>query len=415
MKILQVSSSAQLGGAGIAAYRLHRGLIQLNAESIMLVNSQRDKDKSIVGAVGIFDKVMAKLTPLLDMVPGRFSSIDMDRVSASWVPDRLIHRIKKNPPDILNLHWVNDGFMSIATLAKFEQPMIWTLHDMWAFSGGEHYVGDSTRYKEGYSAKNRPPDEKKLDIHRWIWARKKKSWSHLAKKLTIAAPSKWMACCASESALFKDFRVEILPNGIDHERYHPMDHRVARNVLGLPEDKKLILFGAGSATSDKRKGYHLLVDAIKKFEKQVNLADYELIVFGASSGEGESFMKTHYLGVLADEISLALVYAAADVFVAPSLEDNLPNTVLESLACGTPVVAFNIGGMPDMISHKVNGYLAGAFDVDDLTKGLLWVLEDSKRRKSLSAAARDTVMKSFTLEQSAKRYLSLYEELLGGS
>ncbi|MBL4852247.1 MAG: glycosyltransferase family 4 protein [Gammaproteobacteria bacterium] len=412
MKILHVSNAAQLGGAGIAAHRLHRGLMRLNSASMMLVNKRRHKESSIVGAVGTFNKIMSKLTPLLDRVPGHFSSIDMDRVSASWVPDRLVNRIKKISPDVLNLHWVNDGFMSIETLAKFDQPVVWTLHDMWAFSGGEHYVGNSVRYKEGYSKKNRPLDEKKLDIHRWIWARKKKSWSTLGEKIVIAAPSKWMARCASESALFNNFRVEVLPNGIDHERYHPVDHTIARKILGLPEDKKLILFGAGSATSDKRKGYHLLVDAISKLEAWGTATDYELIVFGASSGESKFSMKTHYLGILADEISLALVYAAADVFVAPSLEDNLPNTVLESLACGTPVVAFNTGGMPDMILHKTNGYLASAFDVDDLARGLFWVLENNKRWDGLSAEARDTVLQSFTLEQSAKRYLSLYQELL---
>jgi len=415
MKILQVSNAAQLGGAGIAAYRLHRGLKRLGEESMMLVNHQRNKEHSIIGTIGSFDKIMAKVTPLLDRIPGRFSSIDMDRVSASWVPDRLINRIKKISPDILNLHWVNDGFMSIETLAKFEQPIVWTLHDMWAFSGGEHYVGDSIRYKEGYSKDNRPSGENKLDVHRWIWAKKKKSWSKLAKKIVIAAPSEWMARCANESALFKNFRVEVLPNGVDHERFHPVGRRIARSVLGLPQDKKLLLFGAGSATSDKRKGYHLLVEAISKLETQVAATDYELIVFGASSGEGKFSMKTHYLGMLADEISLALVYAAADVFVAPSLEDNLPNTVLESLACGTPVVAFNTGGMPDMISHKTNGYLASAFDVDDLAKGMLWVLEDNKCWDNLSAAARDKVLKSFTLERSATRYLSLYKELLGRS
>jgi glycosyltransferase involved in cell wall biosynthesis len=285
---------------------------------------------------------------------------------------------------------------------------------MWPFSGGEHYTGDSVRYKEGYSTNNRRAGETGLDINRWIWARKKKSWSRL-DHLVIAAPSRWMAKCASESILFGDLRVEVLPNGVDHERFHPIDHEIARDILGLPNNKKLILFGAGLATKDKRKGFHLLVETLHKLESDANPDDYELVVFGSPSGESLFSMKTNFLGRLQDEISMAIVYAAADVFVAPSLEDNLPNTILESLSCGTPVVAFDIGGIPDMVSHRKNGYLAPGFDTSELANGLLWVMEDTHRWKSLSQEARTTVTHSFTLQQSAARYADLYKEILGNS
>jgi glycosyltransferase involved in cell wall biosynthesis len=284
---------------------------------------------------------------------------------------------------------------------------------MWPFSGGEHYVGEDIRYREGYSSQNRPTCENGLDVNRWIWNRKKKAWSKV-KDLVIAAPSRWMAQCASDSVLLRNYRVEVLPNGVDHERFHPVDHTVARSILGLPENKKLILFGAGFATGDKRKGFHLLVDALKTIESQVNPNNCELVVFGASSGDKSFLMKTHYLGRLQDEISLAIVYSAADVFIAPSVEDNLPNTVLESLSCGTPVVAFNIGGMPDMIMHKKNGYLARGFDTTELANGLLWVIEDINRWRSLSDESRRTVLHSFTLKCSASRYIRLYEEILEG-
>lgn len=378
----------------------------------MLVNKQRQQDPFVETPSGTTDRLLARLAPLLDRLPGRFSRLDIDRVSASWVPDRLLHRVEALAPDILNLHWVNDGFMRIETLPRFRQPIVWTLHDMWAFSGGEHYAGDSLRYIEGYTASNRPVEETGLDVHRWIWRRKNRAWAGLENRLVIAAPSHWMAECARRSALFRDFRVEVLPNGIDHNRFHPVDPALARGILGLPQDKKLILFGAGSATSDKRKGFHLLVEALQILEARANPADYELVVFGASSGDNSSAMKTHYLGRLEDEISMALVYAAADLFVAPSLEDNLPNTVLESLACGTPVVAFGTGGIPDMVSHKVTGYLAACFDVDDLANGLFWVLDDTPRREALGDQARRKIMQDFTAAGSAARYLGLYEELL---
>jgi len=411
MKVLHISTDAQLGGAGIAAYRLHKGLRSLGVDSAMLVSKQRQHDEYIDSPTSNYDKVMARLAPLLERIPKRFSNLSLDLVSPSWVPDRLPGRINKHTPDILNLHWVNHGFMRIETLPRLRQPVVWTLHDMWPFSGGEHYVGDSTRYIEGYSAKNRPASETGLDINRWIWGRKKKSWSSL-RNIVIATPSKWLAECAGNSDLFRNYRIAVLPNGVDHERFHPMDHSVARSILGLPEGKRLILFGAGSATSDKRKGFHLLVETLKELESEINLADYELVVFGASSGDDSFSMKTHYLGRLQDEISVAIVYAAADVFIVPSLEDNLPNTVLESLSCGTPVVAFDIGGMPDMVSHKKNGYLAPGFDTTELAKGVLWVMEDKLRWRNLSQEARSTVVQSFTLQRAASRYADLYEEIL---
>jgi glycosyltransferase involved in cell wall biosynthesis len=221
-----------------------------------------------------------------------------------------------------------------------------------------------------------------------------------------------MAQCASESDLFKDRRIEVMPNGVDHDRFHPMDRAAARNLLGLPVDKKLILFGAGASTSDRRKGFHLLVDALKRLESEVNPEDYYLAVFGASSGDDSFSIKAHYLGRLRDEISMALVYAAADVFVAPSMEENLANTVLESLSCGTPVVAFDIGGMPDMIEHEKSGYLVEPFDTGQLARGIRWVVENRQRWQRLSEAARNSVVSSFTLKHSASRYIDLYQELL---
>ena len=411
MKVLQVNTSADIGGAGIAALRLNNGLRSLGVESTMLVNKQRRRNDNVNVPSSTFEKALAQLAPLLERMPGQYLGLNEERISPSWVPDVLLRRIGKLAPDVLNLHWINDGLMRIETLPRLRQPVVWTLHDMWPFSGGEHYVGDSVRYKEGYSANNRRAGEAGFDINRWVWGRKNKSWAKI-KNLVIAAPSRWMANCASESALFHDYRIEVLPNGIDHKRFHPMEHGVAREILGLPQNKKLILFGAGLATGDKRKGYHLLVEALKKLELETNPDDYELVVFGSPSGDTTFSMKANFLGRLQDEISMAIVYAAADVFVAPSLEDNLPNTVLESLSCGTPVVAFDIGGLPDMVSHKKSGYLASAFDTADLAKGILWVMEDEQRWKNLSEEARSTVVQTFTLQCSASRYLDLYEEML---
>jgi len=414
MKVLQVSTTAQLGGAGIAAYRLNQGLRSMGVDSWMLVNKKKQPDDFIISPTGKLDKIAARLNPYLERIPGRFSRQNLDRVSPSWSPGGVVSRIKAQSPDIVNLHWVNDGFLRIESLPAIPQPVVWTLHDMWAFSGGEHYVGESTRYIEGYSAENRPASETGLDVNRWIWRRKKKSWSAI-DRMVIATPSKWLAACAQQSDLFRNLRVEVLPNGVDHERFHPLEHVIARRILGIPEDKKLVLFVEGSWNTDKRKGFHLLAQALEKLEHAVVPDNYQLVVLGKSSGANTFSMKTRYLGKLHDEISMALVYAAADVFVAPSIEENLANTVLESLSCGTPVVAFNIGGMPDMIDHRKNGYLAPGFDPEVLARGIQWVVEDEKRWKELSEQARATVVQSFTLQKSASRYMALYNELLQAS
>jgi len=411
VKVLHVNTEAQLTGAGIAAYRLHKGLCSLNIDSMMLVNKQAQQEEGIYGPSNRIDKVSARLVPVLDRMPGYLSALTSDRISASWAPNRLSGRITAIKPDILNLHWVNDGFMRIETLPCLKQPVVWTLHDMWAFSGGEHYVGDSQRYKEGYTRENKPAAETGLDINRWIWRRKKTAWANI-RNLVIVTPSQWLADCARASVLFRNYRVEVLPNGLDSVRFHPMEHTAVREILGLPKNKKLILFGAIGATSDKRKGFHLLSETLKKFEAKTNSDEYELVIVGASSVDESFHMKSHCLGRLNDEISMALVYAAADVFVAPSLEDNLPNTVLESLACGTPVVAFNIGGMPDMVAHEKNGFLARGFDTDELAAGLQWVLDDEQRWKSLSEEARKTIIDSFTLECAANRYRDIYDDIL---
>jgi glycosyltransferase involved in cell wall biosynthesis len=206
----------------------------------------------------------------------------------------------------------------------------------------------------------------------------------------------------------------VIPNGLDLQKYKPIERSLARKLLDLPQDKQLILFGAMKSTSDRRKGFHLLLPALQKLSQSEWQKRLELVVFGASEPlEPPDFgFKANYIGKLGDDISLSLLYAAADVFVAPSVQDNLPNTVMEALACGTPCVAFKIGGMPDMIEHEQNGYLAQPYEVEDLARGIAWVLEDRERYEKLCDRAREKAEEEFTLELQAQRYLSLYKELI---
>jgi glycosyltransferase involved in cell wall biosynthesis len=410
---LLISSSDIDGGAARAAYRLHRGLKNIGVDSQMLVQNKQSDDYTVICPVSKIDKGIGKLKPTLDGLPIQlYAQRDRTPYSVQWLPDKLTEKVAKLNPDVINLHWINGGYLKIETIAKFKKPIVWTLHDMWAFTGGCHYNGDCMNYTTSCGACPQLDSNKEKDLSRWIWKRKSRAWQNL--NLTIVTPSHWLAKCAASSSLLKNVRIEVIPYGLDTKQYKPIEKAVARSILGLPEDKQLILFGSVNATGDPRKGFNFLQSALQNLSQSGWRENVELFVFGSSKPINpiELGFNSHYLGKLSDDISLALVYAAADVFVAPSVQDNLPNTVMESLACGTPCVAFNIGGMPDMIDHQQNGYLAKPFNTDDLAKGIVWVLEDEERLRKLGSNSREKVEQNFTLEIQARKYLSMYYSCL---
>lgn len=413
MKILLLSTYDLQGGAARAAYRLHKGLQNIGVASQMLVQTKHSDDETVIAPLTKTDKGIAKLKPTLDALPLQFyRQRDRAHYSLQWFPDAIAPIVAKTAPDVINLHWSNDGYIKIETISNLKNPIVWTLHDMWAFTGGCHYSQDCDHYTKSCGACPQLHSHSNWDLSHWIWRRKARAWKDL--NLAIVTPSEWLAKCAESSSLFQDCRIEVIPNGLDIDRYKPISRQVARDLLNLPQDKQLILFGALGATSDQRKGFHLLQPALKILGESGRRENLEMVVFGTSqpSEPLNLGLRTHYLGKLSDDISLALVYAAADVFVAPSTQDNLPNTVMEALACGTPCVAFKVGGMPDMIEHQKNGYLAQTFDSADLAMGIVWVLEDSDRHQRLSNNARKKAEQEFSLELQARRYSALLNQVL---
>lgn len=415
MKVLILSHSDLGGGAARAAYRLHQGLKYLDVRSEMLVQYKLSDDNTVLVRHNKLDKGMAKLKLFehLDALPLKFSRQRPETVfSLQWLPDRLPTQVAPLNSDLINLHWTCKGYIKIETLAKLARPLVWTLHDMWAFTGGCHYTQDCDRYQKACGNCPQLHSSKERDLSRWVWQRKVRAWDKL--DLTVVTPSRWLAKCASASTLLGQKRVEAIPNSLDTQLYKPLERRVARERLNLPQDRKLVLCGALMVTADRRKGLHLLQLALQRLSQSDWSERLSLVVFGASTpgNSTDCGLPTHYLGSLSDDVSLALVYAAADVFVAPSLQDNLPNTVLEALACGTPCVAFNIGGMPDAIAHQQNGYLARPYAIEELAQGIAWVLEDAERHQKLSHSAREKAEQEFALERQAKRYSSLFSEIL---
>ncbi len=413
MKVLLISAFDTVGGAARAAYRLHCGLQSIGESSQMLVQTKFSNNRTIVAPQTNVEKAMAKLGHALDTIPlGFYSHRDKTAFSSQWFPDVIIPRVAQLNPDLINLHWINESFLQIETIAKFKQPIIWTLHDMWAFTGGCHYAQNCDRYTDSCGACPQLRSSKNFDLSRWIWQRKSRAWKNT--HLTVVTPSLWLANRASSSSLFRNLRVEVIPNGLNTERYKPVNRSIARELLNLPQDRQLVLFGAINATSAHLKGFNLLQPALQSLCGSGWHDKIELIIFGSSQPDAQTEFgfKTHYLDKLSDDISLALVYAAADVFIAPSIQDNLPNTVMEAIACGIPCVAFSIGGMPEMIEHRKNGYLAQPFEVEDLAQGIAWVLENKERHQKLCARARNKAEQEFTEELQARRYASLFAEIL---
>ena len=411
MKVLHINKTDAKGGAARAAYRLHKTLIERGVDSQMLVLNKLGDDPTVIGARSKLGRGWGEIRPTLDMLPLELYR-QRDRVpySPHWLPSKIDRLVESYNPDLVNLHWIG-GYFPVETLAKFKRPIVWTLHDMWAFTGGCHYTQECDRYLDACGRCPILQSDRDYDLSRWLWQRKAKAWQGI--DLNIVTPSNWMAKCAQASSLLKDFPVRAIANGLNIDQYKPVDCQQARDWLGLPQDKQIVLFGALSATSDRRKGFHLLLPALQKLQHYYP-GPVELVVFGSSqpSTPPDFGFKAHYLGQLHDDISLALVYAAADVFVAASVQDNLPNTAVEALACGTPCAAFNIGGIPDIIDHQQNGYLAKPYDTRDLAQGIAWILEDTTRWQNLTLNAVAKVKQEFTVELQAEKYHQLYREIL---
>jgi glycosyltransferase involved in cell wall biosynthesis len=410
MKVLHLSTSDLDGGAARAAYRLHEGLKGVGTDSKMLVRSKTSIDKTVLAEKSMLTKLGPPATGFpLRLYPKR----DRKMFSTQWFPDAIAPKVKQINPDIINLHWICNGFLQIETLAKFNKPLVWTLHDMWSFTGGCHYAGECDQYTNSCGTCPQLQSRKNWDLSHWILQRKNRAWKDC--KLTIVSPSNWLAECARSSSLFKNLQVKVIPHGIDLEKYKPIDKQLARKLLNLPQDKQLVLFGTSPGTiGDKRKGFYLLQPALQHLSLSGWKDKLELVVFGGSKPENafDLGFRTHYLGEFHDDISLALVYASADVMVVPSTQEAFGQTASEALACGTPVVAFASTGLKDIVEHKQNGYLANPFEVEDLAQGISWVLKDSDLLQKLSLDAREKAKQDFSLELQARRYLELYTAIL---
>lgn len=416
MKVLLINTADIKGGASRAVYRLHQGLQRIDVNSQMLVQVKQGDNQAVIGsrAESGIGKAKTGLRLTLEKLPLKFYSCGGNiNYSSHWLPDNVNAQISRLAPDIINLNWISAGYVQIESIAKFNKPLVWTLHDMWAFTGGCHYNRDCQKYTKSCGACPQLASKRDGDLSRWVWQRKAKAWQNL--NLTIVSPSHWLAEQAKSSSLFQSFPIKVIHHGLDLAKYKPIPQVTARELLGLPLKKQLVLFGASpGSTGDTRKGLQFLQPAIQKLQQQENYYDLELVIFGETKPQNPIDLRfpVHYLGRFDDDISLALVYSAADVMVVPSMQEAFGQTASESLACGTPVVAFNTTGLRDIVDHQKNGYLAQPFEIEDLAEGIAWVLEDRDRSCQLRHQARLKAEREYTLEVQAHRYLSLFQEVL---
>ncbi|HBA87119.1 MAG TPA: glycosyl transferase [Geobacter sp.] len=413
MKVLLLSSTYMSGGAGRAAGRLHQALTGMDVDAHMLVHSNSgEAGPSIHGPAGLIEKASVFLKPTLEALPLLLYP-DRNRLifSANFLPDRIATKASAIAPDVINLHWVNNGLLRIETLPKLAAPLVWTLHDSWAFTGGCHIPLDCRRYTASCGRCPALGSNSEHDLSRWTWRRKAKAWRGVP--ITVVTPSHWLARCAKDSALFEELRIEVIPNGLDLNRIVAVDKKLARDAFGLADGKKYILFGAHDSTIDRNKGFQYLAAALKKLAEAGLGETCEVVVFGSDTPHSppDLGLRTRYLGYFHDEQRLNQLYAAADLFVAPSMQENLPFTIMEAMASGTPCVAFDVGGIPELVDHKVNGFLAKPFQTESLAEGMAWVLKGEVDAYTLSRACRDKVETEFDIKRCAEKYLKLYQEL----
>ncbi len=407
MKVLIVSAHDKKGGAAKAAYRLHRALLAQNINSKMLVQNKKSTDETVIGAHSKIGKYLNPYRPALDHIIMKFYKTQT-LFSSSYLPfSQIVKQINKISPDIVNLHWICGGTLKIEDIAKIKARVVWSLHDMWAFTGGCHYDKECGKYQQKCGSCPILGSNKNNDLSRKIFDRKQKNFAQ--KNMTIIGLSSWLSECAKNSSLLKDKHHINLPNPIETDVFKPTDKGKARELWHLPKDKKLILFGINHTINNINKGFNKLNEALR----QLKNTDIELLVFGSNAPKkSQNFgFKTHYLGYIEDNDRLITLYNAADVVVVPSLQENLSNTIMESMACGKAVVGFDIGGNADMIQHKNTGYLAKPFSISDLASGIEWVL-NNKQYDRLCKNARAKILTEFDSKIVAKKYIKLYQNLL---
>ena len=410
MRVLIVNTSERTGGAAVAASRLMKALNNNGVKAKMLV---RDKESDSLTVVGLPKSPMLHWHFLWERLVIfcrlHFSRKHLFEIDIANTGSDITKLREFQEADVIHLHWINQGMLSLNGICKIlrsGKPVVWTMHDIWPATGichltlGCHYFVNrcaNCKYLPGGGGSN--------DLASRIW--QKKQQMQVDENIYYVACSRWLESEAKTSALLKGQKITSIPNPIDTHMYKKGNKEEARQRLGLPLDKKLILFASQRVTNEN-KGMSYLIEACRQLSDQC-----EVVILGGHAEEvvEQLPMKAYPLGYVNEEQRIVDVYNAADVFVLPSLSENLPNTIMEAMACGVPCVAFKVGGIPEEIDHLKNGYVAAYRDAEDLAKGIAWVLEEADY-ESLSQQAVHKVMQCYSQQSVAVRYLEVYQQAM---
>ena len=419
MRITHLSTFDCTGGAAKAAYRLHKGLLGLGHESRMVVRDKSSDDPTVTAFRPPLSGLIRLRRVLKRHYLARHRITITSRLAGApyFSDDRSEHAAdvlrQIIPTDILNLHWTASLFdySDLFGQLPMGMPVVWTLHDMNPFTGGCHFDGHCGKYLEHCGACPQLGSSKSRDLSSEIWRRKRRLFGRLdSRRIRFVTPSRWLAEEMKKSPVLGAFPVSVLPYGTDTHMFQPRDQLMARERFDIPRVAKVVLFVAHAAT-EKRKGWDLFLKATEAFR-----TDPEVFVLAVGYGS-----KNNDLGARAktiesvdDELTMSFVYSAADVFVVPSLQDNFPNTALEALACGLPVVAFDVGGIPDMVRNNCTGVLVEPGNSRALRAAIGELLNDESRRRQMSANCRRIAVEEYGMDVQARRYEGLYTSLLGG-
>lgn len=386
MRILHATTH-QDSGAGRAALRIHRAVRASGADSSVLALYASNPGLHVRIVAGLQRRAERALLSLLGSAGGNYRSLGLLGSSGAA-------KIRAERPDIVHLHWI-PGLLRIADLPAIDCPVVWTFHDAWPILGVQHY--DDTR-------------QPRSGIDRWVFERKQYLWRNFAP--IIVAPSRWLAEEARRSPLFGARDVHVIPNPVDTALFHPQDRAEARARLGLPADRILLLHGAWNSATDRRKGFHVLTGALGQLASRGHADKADLVVFGASGSERVGGLRTHWQGFIADDARLAALYSACDIVIIPSLQDNLPNILVEAMACGAAAVGSATGGIPDLIREGETGLLAPPGDASALSRQLERLLGDAALRARLGQGARRRVELACNERAVGAAYLELYRAAL---
>ncbi len=413
MKVLHLSTFDTDGGAARGAFWLHDALRAQGVDSTMMVGHKDSDNDSVVRPAGHLARLSVAMRGKMDGLPlRRYNKTDESFWSIGWIPAGIHRAVQQLAPDIVHLHWIGAGFLPLGELKRFECPIVWTLRDMWSFTGGCHYTAGCERFRTGCGRCPQLRSQSEDDLSRSIWTAKRDGWKGI--DLSLVPVSGWLGDCARSSPLFASHPIEIIPNGIDVGVFRPTDKLAARKVWNLPADRRILVYGAVNATQDRRKGFPELLKALDILGQSETARDLLVVVFGDLCREDipANGIETRLVGYIDENERLSQLYSAADAAIMPSLQEAFGKTIVEAMACGTPVVAFASGGPLDIVEHRMDGYLAKPHCPGDLARGMSWCLDEIESGCDLGARARRKVESEFDIRIVAGRYRNLYERLL---